>query len=126
MKQFKNVKRCVEKELERRGIDLILQEVTIYKNNIECVGLRIIKDDELHPIVYFDESEMGETFIRLYYHNDMKSFYYIAMVGGKEKRREYRCDLWNMEQVIEHFKKDIEKSKKWKEQQKIDKIKEDF
>jgi hypothetical protein len=31
-----------------------------------------------------------------------------------------------MEQVIEHFNKDIEKSKKWQEQKKIDKIKEDF
>ena len=100
----------------------------------KCPILKYHPDDDIYyemvyygelPL-YFDESEMGETFIRLYYHNDMKSFYYIAMVGGKEKRREYRCDLWNMEQVIEHFKKDIEKSKKWKEQQKIDKIKEDF
>lgn len=55
-----------------------------------------------------------------------KSFYYVSRIGGKEKRKEYRCDLWNMERVIKHFKKDIEKSKKWKEQQKIDKIKEDF
>lgn len=31
-----------------------------------------------------------------------------------------------MEQVIEHFNKDIEKSKKFKEKQKMDKIKEDF
>jgi hypothetical protein len=76
--------------------------------------------------IYFNEYKMNDTFIRLYYHNDTKSFYYIARIGGKEKRNEYRCDLWNMEQVIEHFKKDIEKSKKLKEQQKIDKIKEDF
>lgn len=76
--------------------------------------------------IYFNEYKMNDTFIRLYYHNDTKSFYYIARIGGKEKRNEYRCDLWNMEQVIEHFKKDIEKSKKLKEQQKMDKIKEDF
>ena len=67
-----------------------------------------------------------DTFIRLYYHTETKSFYYVARIGGKERRREYRCDLWSMEQVIEHFKKDIEKSKKFKEKQKIDKIKEDF
>lgn len=90
-------------------------------------------DDYYYEMVYYgdlplftNEWEMNDTFIRFYYHADLKEFCYIARIGGKEKRKEYRCDLWNMEQVIEHFKKDIEKSKKYKEQQKIDKIKEDF
>lgn len=89
------------------------------------------EDDFFYEMVYYGDlqlfgSEMNDVFIRLYYNTDTKSFYYVARIGWKEKRKEYRCDLWNMERVIEHFKKDIEKSKKWKEQQKIDKIKEDF
>ena len=92
-------------------------------------------DDYFYEMVYYGDlpncyedsyEDCSKTFIRLYYHTYMKSFYYIARIGRKEKRKEYRCDLWNMEQVIEHFKKDIEKSKKYKEQKKIDKIKEDF
>lgn len=77
------------------------------------------------PPLFANEWCIGDTFIRLYYHTNTKSFYYIARIGGKE-RKEYRCDLWNMDQIIEHFNKDIEKSKKWKVQQKMDKIKEDF
>ena len=90
-----------------------------------------VEDDFFYEMVYYGElpdvfNDDSKTFIRLYYHTDTKSFYYIARIGGKEKRKEYRCDLCSMEQVIEHFKKDIEKSKKWAEKQKIDKIKEDF
>ena len=89
------------------------------------------EDDIFYEMVYYGElplysNKIIDTFIRLYYHTETKSFYYVARIGLKEKRKEYRCDLWDIEQVIEHFKKDIEKSKKVKEQQKIDKIKEDF
>lgn len=102
----------------------------------KCPILKYHNDDEIYyEMIYYGDLpllnvngdyEPHGTFIRLYYHNETKCFYYVARIGGKEKRNEYRCDLWNMEQVIEHFKKDIEKSKKFKEQQKIDKIKEDF
>ena len=98
----------------------------------KCPILKYHSDDYIYyEMVYYGElpdifDEGSKTFIRLYYHTETNSFYYIARIGGKEKRKEYRCDLWSMEQVIEHFKKDIEKSKKWKEKQKIDKIKEDF
>lgn len=68
----------------------------------------------------------NDTFIRIYYRPDTDNYYYIARIVGKEKRKEYSCNLWNIEQVIEHFKKDIEKSKRLLEQQKMDKIKEDF
>lgn len=100
----------------------------------KCPILKYHPDDDIYyemvyygnlPILY-NEYIKNSTFIRFYYHTDTKSFYYISRICGKERRREYRCDLWSIEQVIEHFKKDIEKSKKWKEQQKIDKIKEDF
>lgn len=91
------------------------------------------EDDFFYEMVYYGDKPVfssdwivTDTFIRIYYHTDTKSFYYIARIGGKEKRKEYRCDLWKMDQVIEHFNKDIEKSKKWKEQQKLDKMKEDF
>ena len=89
------------------------------------------EDDIYYEMVYYGElplysNKIIDTSIRLYYNTETKSFYYVARIGGNEKRKEYRCDLWSMEQVIEHFKKDIEKSKKFKEQQKIDKIKEDF
>ena len=106
-------------------ISELLEKYPILKYHVE--------DDIYYEMVYYGDlplfsngCEMRGTFIRLYYHTDTKSFYYIARIVGKEKRREYRCDLWSMEQIIEHFKKDIEKSKKWKEKQKIDKIKEDF
>ncbi len=98
----------------------------------KCPILKYHPDDEFfYEMVYYGDlpdifEDGSKTFIRFYYHTDTNSFYYIARVGGVEKRREYRCDLWSMEQVIEHFKKDMEKSKKWQEQQKIDKIKEDF
>ncbi len=106
-------------------ISELLEKCPILKHHKE--------DDFFYEMVYYGDLPLfstdwmvGDTFIRLYYHTDTKSFYYIARIGGKEKKNEYRCDLWNMEQVIEHFKKDIEKSKKWQEQQKMDKIKEDF
>ena len=106
-------------------ISELLEKCPILKHHYE--------NDFFYEMVYYgdlplfpNEWEKTYTFIRLYYHNETKSFYYVSRIGGKEKRKEYRCDLWNMEQVIEHFKKDIEKSKKWKEKQKIDKIKEDF
>jgi hypothetical protein len=89
-------------------------------------------DDFYYEMVYYGKLPLdynfgkNDTFIRLYYHTDTKSFYYVPRIVGKERRNEYECNLWNIEQVIEHFNKDIEKSKKWKEQQKIDKIKEDF
>lgn len=99
----------------------------------KCPILKYHPEDDLYfEMVYYGELPLfgyyskENTFIRLYYHTDTKCFYYIARIGGKEKKKEYECNLWNMEQVIEHFNKDIEKSKKWKEQQKIDKIKEDF
>lgn len=118
---MKILKRYTKEEV----ISELLEKCSILKYHIE--------DDFFYEMVYygdlpilFDKSEMNDIFIRLYYHTDTKSFYYIARIGWKEKRKEYRCDLWNMERVIEHFKKDIEKGKKWKEQQKIDKIKEDF
>lgn len=101
-------------------ISELLEKCPILKYHVE--------DYFYYEMVYYGdiESEINDVFIRLYYHNETKSFYYISRIGGKEKQKEYRCDLWNMERVIEHFKKDIEKGKKWKEQQKIDKIKEDF
>jgi hypothetical protein len=118
---MKILKRYTKEEV----ISELLEKCPILKYHIE--------DDIFYEMVYYgdlplfpNEWEKTYTFIRLYYHNETKSFYYLARIGGKEKRKEYRCDLWNMERVIEHFKKDIEKSKKWKEQQKIDKIKEDF
>ena len=118
---MKILKRYTKEEV----ISELLEKCPILKHHVE--------DDFFYEMVYygdlpllFGDCEMSDTFIRLYYHTETKSFYYIARIGGKEKRKEYRCDLWNMEQVIEHFKKDIEKSKKWKEKQKIDKIKEDF
>lgn len=104
-------------------ISELLEKCPILKHNPE--------DDFYYEMVYYGElplfnNNKSETFIRIYYHTDTKSFYYIARIGGKEKRKEYRCDLWSMDQVIEHFKKDIEKSKKFKEKQKLDKMKEDF
>lgn len=113
---MKILKRYTKEEV----ISELLEKCPILKYHIE--------DDIFYEMVYYGdiESEMNDVFIRLYYQNETKSFYYVARIGGKEKRKEYRCDLWNMERVIEHFKKDIEKGKKWKEQQKIDKIKEDF
>lgn len=99
----------------------------------KCPILKYHPEDDLYyEMVYYGELPLFSyysnetTFIRLYYHTDTKCFYYIARIGWKEKKKEYECNLWNMEQVIGHFNKDIEKSKKWKEQQKIDKIKEDF
>lgn len=106
-------------------ISELLEKCPILKHHNE--------DDFFYEMVYYGELPLfstdwkeGDTFIRLYYHNDTKSFYYIARIGGKEKKNEYKCDLWNMDQVIEHFNKDIEKSKKWQEKQKLDKMKEDF
>lgn len=118
---MKILKRYTKEEV----ISELLEKCPILKYHVE--------DDIFYEMVYYgdlplfpNEWEKTYNFIRLYYNTDTKSFYYISRIGGKEKRKEYRCDLWNMEQVIEHFKKDIEKGKKWKEQQKIDKIKEDF
>lgn len=106
-------------------ISELLEKCPILKHHNE--------DDLYYEMVYYgdlplfsDEFEKNNTFIRFYYNTYTKSFYYIARIGGKEQRKEYSCDLWNMEQVIWHFDKDIEKSKKWMQQKKLDKIKEDF
>ena len=120
---MKILKRYTKEEV----ISELLEKCPILKHHNE--------DDFFYEMVYYGDLpllnvngayETHGTFIRLYYHNETKSFYYIARIGGKENRRDYRCDLWSMEQIIERFNKDIEKSKKFKEQQKIDKIKEDF
>lgn len=65
-------------------------------------------------------------FIRIYYTNNAETYHYVACIGGEEPRKANKCDLLSMEQVIKLFNKDIEKSKKFKERLKIDKIKEDF
>ena len=89
-------------------------------------------DDFYYEMVYYGKLPLDcnfgkyDTFIRIYYRPDTDNYYYVPRIVGKEKRKEYSCNLWNIEQVIEHFKKDIEKSKRWLEQQKMDKIKEDF
>lgn len=128
-KTSKNYYIMAMKILKRYTKDEVISELLE-----KCPILKYHNEDDIYyEMVYYgdlplftNEWEKTYTFIRLYYHRETKSFYYVARIGGKEKRKEYRCDLWNMEQVIEHFKKDIEKSKKWKEQQKIDNIKEDF
>ena len=128
-KTYKSYYIVVMKILKRYTKDEVISELLE-----KCPILKHHTEDAFfYEMVYYgdlplftNEWEMNYTFIRLYYHTETKSFYYIARIGRKEKRKEYRCDLWNMEQVIEHFKKDIEKSKKLKEQQKMDKIKEDF
>lgn len=89
-------------------------------------------DDFYYEMVYYGKLPLDcdfgkyDTFIRIYYQPILDNFYYIARIVGKERRKEYTCNLWSIDQVIEHFKKDIEKSKRWLERQKIDKIKEDF
>ena len=120
-------------------MDMILKKYTskdeVIKELLEkCPFLKHHNEDDFfYEMVYYGDIPVfstewveKDTFIRFYYHTDTKCFYYIARIGGKEKKKEYRCDLWKMEQVIEHFEKDIEKSKRWLEQQKLEKIKEDF
>lgn len=98
----------------------------------KCPVLKHHPDDYyFYELVYYGELPVfgkpeGDTFIRLYYQTNANSFYYIARVGGEEPRKANKCDLLSMEQVIKLFNKDIEKSKKFKERLKIDKIKEDF
>ena len=89
-------------------------------------------DPMYYEMVYYGKLPLDmdpgpdDTFIRMCYNPDMDNFYYIVKIMGKEKRREYICNLWSIEQVIEHFKKDIEKSKLGIVNKRIKKIAKDF
>ena len=55
-------------ELRNRGIDFGVEALEIKKNNVPCMGLRIIDPDRMSvsPIVYYSETEtLDEIITRL-------------------------------------------------------------
>src|SRR5574344_1288751 len=75
------------------------------------------------PIVY--NTFRGE-FIRIYYTNDTQTYHYLACIGGEEPEDTIVCNDRTVEEVIEMFKADIEKSKKSVIQRRIEKLNKDF
>ena len=76
------------------------------------------------PIVY--NPLFMDEFIRIYYTNDTQTYHYVACIGGEEPEDTIVCNDRTVEEVIEMFKADIEKSKKSVIQRRIEKLNKDF
>ena len=65
-------------------------------------------------------------FIRIYYKDDAKTYHYVACIGGQEPEESIVCNDKTVEEVIEMFKEDIEKSKKSVVKRRIRELNKDF
>lgn len=65
-------------------------------------------------------------FIRIYYTNNAETYHYVACIGGEEPEYSIVCNDKTIEEVIEMFKEDIEKSKKSVIKRRIRELNKDF
>lgn len=65
-------------------------------------------------------------FIRIYYTNDAETYHYVACIGGEEPEYSIVCNDKTVEEVIELFKEDVEKSKKSVIKRRIRELNKDF
>lgn len=63
MIDFTYVKKEVDKEFRNRGISSEVKEICIVKNNVPCTGLQIITNQQLSPIIYYDNNEKLNAYI---------------------------------------------------------------
>lgn len=90
-----------------------------------------IENDNFYTMLYygklpnlFGEYVFSSEFIRIYY--NMETYHYVACIGGREPEDTIVCNDKTVEEVIEMFKVDIEKSKKSVTNRRIRDINKDF
>ena len=91
------------------------------------------EDDNFYTMLYygklpdpFGEYVFSAEFIRLYCTNDYKTYHYVACIGGEEPEDTIVCNDKTVEEVIELFKTDIERSKKSVTKKRIRDLNKDF
>lgn len=119
MKKLSEYKDCEEvmKEIQKRF------PVLTYK----------VEDDNFYSMLYygklpdpFGEYVFSAEFIRLYCTNDYETYHYVACIGGQEPEDTIVCNDKTVEEVIELFKTDIERSKKSVTKKRIRDLNKDF
>ena len=92
-----------------------------------------VEDDNFYSMLYygklpdpFGEYVFSAEFIRLYCTNDYKTYHYVACIGGEEPYNTIVCNDKTVEEVIELFKTDIERSKKSVTKKRIRDLNKDF
>jgi hypothetical protein len=117
MKKLSEYKDCEEvmKEIQKRF------PVLTYK----------VEDDNFYSMLYygklpdlFGDYTFSAEFIRIYYNRE--TYHYVACIGGYEPEDTIVCDDKTVEEVIEMFKTDIEKSKKSVTKKRIRDLNKDF
>ena len=90
-----------------------------------------VENDNFYTMLYygklpdpFGEYVFSSEFIRIYYTNE--TYHYVACIGGREPEDSIVCNDKTVEEVIEMFKVDIEKSKKSVTNRRIREINKDF
>ena len=117
MKKLSEYKDCEEamKEIQKRF------PVLTYK----------VEDDYFYTMLYygrlpdpFGEYVFSAEFIRIYYNRE--TYHYVTCIGGQEPEDTIVCNDKTVEEVIEMFKADIEKSKKSVTKKRIRDLNKDF
>ena len=92
-----------------------------------------VEDDNFYSMLYygklpdpFGQYVFSAEFIRIYCTNDTQTYHYVACIGGEEPEDTIVCNDKTVDEVIEMFKADIEKSKKSITQKRIEKLNKDF
>jgi len=92
-----------------------------------------VEDDHFYSMLYygrlpnpFGDYTFDAEFIRIYCTNDAQTYHYVACIGGEEPEDTIVCNDKTVEEVIEMFKADIEKSKKSVTKKRIRDINKDF
>lgn len=90
-----------------------------------------VEDDNFYTMLYygklpnpFGDYRFSSEFIRIYY--TYETYHYVASIGGQEPEDSIVCNDKTVEEVIEMFKVDIEKSKKSVTNRRIRDINKDF
>ena len=119
---------AMKKLSEYKGPEEVMQEI---QKRFPVLTYRK-EDDNYYTMLYYgmlpdpDVYMLVSEFIRIYYTNDMKTYHYIACIGGRESEESIVCNDKTVEEVIEMFKIDIEKSKKSIAKRRMWKLNEDF
>ena len=87
-----------------------------------------VEDDYFYSMLYYgrlpDQYVLSSEFIRIYY--NMETYHYVACIGGQEPEDTIVCNDKTVEEVIELFKTDIERSKKSVTKKRIMDLNKDF
>lgn len=88
-------------------------------------------NDHFYMMIYYGKlpdpyGELNLEFVRMYYEDCVETYHYVACIGGQEPEYSIVCNDKTVEEVIELFKEDIEKSKKSVIKRRIRELNKDF